>query len=326
MYSKTEEEFIQKREALENDQIIANNDTYKNHLVNCYFSRIDKWALYVRTEGEMETHDMNTNNMTETTFRIFKDFILQRHKCYNLPDLVQVILNTGTNFYRLKLTDIGNNRGMVWQSRYKAKDITIRKEQICQIDEDQYRVESESVKGTFYYVSMKSGFCECLQGRNCGPCKHKFAIAHHFGVSGASCLPQLDNQSRARWHFIATGQEVDPSWFRGLRDTETQQPAPEPTQEPEQTSDLEETQNENEMDVVVNQDANDLDDDAQNHENRNDDDMNVDWDNDHANFKNINEQFMAAARQGYEAKDKGFIRAIRNFYKRLKIDCQIGKL
>ena len=165
---------------------------------------------------------------------------------------------------------------------------------------------------------MKSGFCECLQGRNCGPCKHKFAIAHHFGVSGASCLPQLDNQSRARKHFIATGQEVDPSWFRGLRDTETQQPAPEPTQEPEQTSDLEETQNENEMDVVVNQDANDLDDDAQNHENRNDDDMNVDWDNDHANFKNINEQFMAAARQGYEAKDKGFIRAIRNFYKRLK--------
>ena len=44
----------------------------------------------------------------------------------------------------------------------------------------------------------------------------------------------------------------------------------------------------------------------------------MDWDNDHANFKNINEQFMAAARQGYEAKDKGFIRAIRNFYKRLK--------
>ena len=77
------------------------------------------------------------------------------------------------------------------------------------------------MKDTFYFVSMISGYCECIQGRNCGPCKHKFAIHNHFGVSGVSCLPQFDKAARAEWHFVATGQEVDPSWFRGLCDTST---------------------------------------------------------------------------------------------------------
>ena len=47
-------------------------------------------------------------------------------------------------------------------------------------------------------------------------------------------------------------------------------------------------------------------------------DMDEEWDNDYKRFENINEQFMATAKQGYMAKDKGFIKAIRNFYKRLK--------
>ena len=84
LYSETEEEFIQKRQTLEEDPIINKNYTYKTHLINCYFTRIDKWAIFVRREEEMATHNMNTNNMTETTFKIFKEFLLHRHKCYNL--------------------------------------------------------------------------------------------------------------------------------------------------------------------------------------------------------------------------------------------------
>ena len=342
LYSKSEEEFIEKRETLENDPIIDKNITYKNHLVNAYFSRIEKWALFVRNQEEMETHNMNTNNMTETTFKIFKEFILHRRKCYNLPDLVQVILKTGTNFYRLKLTDIGNNRGIVYQSRYEAKDITIQREQICQIDEDQYRVESESVKDTFYFVNMKTGFCECRQGRNCGPCKHKFAIHHHFGVSGISCLPQLDSKSRAKWHYIATGQQVDASWFRGLRDTDT---ATQETQNDMNDDDDVNINEDNQDDmnddvridvheqddmnndadaVIMNEDEQNVDemrnenDRAAAADDNDDDNMNGEWNRDKETFESINKQFMVTAEQAYMAKDEAFIKAIRNYYKRLK--------
>ena len=56
----------------------------------------------------------------------------------------------------------------------------------------------------------------------------------------------------------------------------------------------------------------------ENTDDNDDDDMNDEWEQDQENIKNINEQFMAAARDGYMEKDKGFIKAIRNFYKRLK--------
>ena len=44
-----------------------------------------------------------------------------------LAQLMEVILEAGTNFYRLKLIDIGNNRAPLDQSRYKPKEIKLRK-------------------------------------------------------------------------------------------------------------------------------------------------------------------------------------------------------
>ena len=42
--------------------------------------------------------------------RILKDNILNRLKCYNVPDLVSFLLAEDSNYYKTKLIDIGNNR------------------------------------------------------------------------------------------------------------------------------------------------------------------------------------------------------------------------
>ena len=70
----------------------------------------------------------------------------------------------------------------------------------------------------FYRLNIYSGFCECGKGKNCGPCKHKNAVAHHFQVSGFSVLPETDPHMRAMWHYIAFGKTLENHWYRGLHD------------------------------------------------------------------------------------------------------------
>lgn len=63
---------------------------------------------------------------------------------------------------------------------------------------------------------FSNGFCECPQGQNRGPCKHKQAVAKFHRVAEFSQLPYMDPNMRAAYHFIATGETLDGSWYREL--------------------------------------------------------------------------------------------------------------
>ena len=66
------------------------------------------------------------------------------------------------------------------------------------------------------YLFYSTGFCECPQGQNRGPCKHKQAITKFHGVAEFTHLPYMDPFVRAAYHYIATGETLDGSWYREL--------------------------------------------------------------------------------------------------------------
>ena len=119
------------------------------------------------------------------------------------------------------MVDIGNNRQISNpQSKYFPKDCKISKEDIIELGDKRYMVPSQRTQDVFYGVNMYDGYCECPQGRNLGPCIHKFAIAKAFNISEFSVVPVSDPKMRALYHYIATGVILEDSWYRGLHSAE----------------------------------------------------------------------------------------------------------
>ena len=112
LYARTEASFLQCKEDIFNDAIGELYPQRLKHLRESYFKttqRIISWALYVRYTEQLPTHENNTNNYVETSFWETKDNQFDRIKCFNLPDLLSVLMDHSSS-YKTKLTDIGNNR------------------------------------------------------------------------------------------------------------------------------------------------------------------------------------------------------------------------
>ena len=284
VYSKTSDEFDAAREDMENDEIFALYENYHDHLSTSYFGRIETWAIYIRLQENYPTHNTQTNNYIESSFRVTKDLLFNRTKCYNVPDLVQNLLQEESGYYANKLIDFGNGifSKNVTKSKYSG-DVTISREDIVEIFTDRiFYVKSQSDDEIFYMVDMRSGVCECRVGRSKAPCKHKHSIKTHFNIAEFSSLP-LDAKSRAMWHFIAEGCFEKSHWYRGDGDTETvdiQQHISDHTQSNDAVE-----QNENEGDYEdINEDDND-----DNYEDINEDEDDNDDNDDNYENGNVNE-------------------------------------
>ena len=69
-------------------------------------------------------------------------------------------------------------------------------------------------KKTLFTLDMRGGFCECKEGNNCGPCKHKAAII--FLNSVFCVLSESDQNIRGLYHYIADGIVCANFWYRDL--------------------------------------------------------------------------------------------------------------
>ena len=105
-------------------------------------------------------------------------------KAYNLPDLLTVLLTDENSTFKNKLISIGNGRfndAVHRTSRYQTTDnVPIRREQIAEIMDNLYMVESCSDPEKCYSVDIKNNYCECKMGQLHGPCKHKQSIRKMF--------------------------------------------------------------------------------------------------------------------------------------------------
>ena len=105
LYARTEESFLQCKEDIFEDATGKKYPQWEEHLKKNYFQntqRIRSWALYVRYTEKMATHNNNTNNYVETSFRETKDNQFDRIKCFNLPELLSVLMDHSTS-YKTKL-------------------------------------------------------------------------------------------------------------------------------------------------------------------------------------------------------------------------------
>ena len=146
---------------------------FLSHLERQYLDRKEKWALYYRYCEELPTHNVQTSNYVEASFRVRKDIQFNRTKAYNLPDLLDILLDN-SDHTRKKLIDVGNGRFEqihCQQSRYNGSQSHLKIHQVTEICEQIYMIESEKNADTFYMVDMKSGYCDCPTGLNKGPCK-----------------------------------------------------------------------------------------------------------------------------------------------------------
>ena len=216
MYTETEIDFEEHfRSNFLDHYLIEEFPNFLEYLETQYFDRVEDWALYYRKENNLPTHNTNTNNYVEISFRETKDHQFNRQKAFNLPELLSIVMDQSESYVQ-KLIELGCSRIDQLRynhSRYNLIPSSIESKQIIHLGEGNYLVESE--KGDSQYkVSMITGFCQCPVGKNCGPCKHKSAIAKCCGVAGFNAIPTTDPHMRALWHYIAVGQAQPASMYR----------------------------------------------------------------------------------------------------------------
>ena len=219
LYAKSEQEYLEKKEVLLTNETCEKYSAFIKHLESSYFDRKDTWAISVRNDKKLPTHSTNTSNYIETSFRITKDGQFNRTKAFNLVDLLDILLDD-SSYYAKRLLDIGNGRFGAFvnsKSRYVPKNTNkIKEEQITDLGDSKFIVESENNPDVFYNVDMISGYCDCKAGINCGPCKHKDAVAKYHNIAEFSILPDCDQNMRALYHFIAEGTVCKNTWYRDL--------------------------------------------------------------------------------------------------------------
>ena len=143
VYAETEQKFEEFLESFEGDEIIENYPNFKHNIQTFYMGRIDKWAKFKRIS--LPTHGNDTTNYVESSFRILKDKTFQRTKSYNLVDTLNVLMEEDSFHFKNKMIDFGNARfnNVSQSSKYKRDNIKITVEQICDLGDGVYKVESK---------------------------------------------------------------------------------------------------------------------------------------------------------------------------------------
>ena len=189
MYASSLEKYNECLEAFEQYKTVQNYENFYHHIESEYLNRPEKWALHAR--ASMPTHGNHTNNYVESHFKIIKENVMHRHKCYNLPDFLDLMMKESSEYYRRIC--LSNGRFNPRQSKYKIPEkLSISREKVTKISDSIFMVESEKNSDQIYSVDMQSGVCSCMKGVTKAPCKHKFACAKFFQVSQFYALPDQD--------------------------------------------------------------------------------------------------------------------------------------
>jgi len=121
-----------------------------------YQKRIKEWAICHRKD--LFTHGHNTNNIVESSIRIFKDIVLVRCKAFNSAALVDFIYDVLENYHTRRLIKYATYRVTNLELCYKK---CIKKAEHLQVsvDGDVYNVTS-STQNCYYTVRSLENYVE----------------------------------------------------------------------------------------------------------------------------------------------------------------------
>ena len=229
VYAESEPKLDDCLKILYADPIFQKYPLFKLHLERDTLPKKDAWSLAHRISAKLPTSNNNTNNLVETSFRYTKEEQFNRHKAYNLPDMLTLLLDQ-SEFYANKCVDAANNVILRWlkncHSKYVFKTPNIDPESIIQISQCSYLVPSEKNSATSYFVDMERRTCVCPQGQLKGPCKHKYLVSIVKGIPCFDVVSSENPEVRRILMFVGTGKDFPLDWFLPLQAKNVPDPSP----------------------------------------------------------------------------------------------------
>ena len=98
VYSPTEEKFYENIRKMRADKIFKKYQNLAKHFDEKLLPRHEEWAMFVRHRENYSTHNQNTNNYVEISFRWVKDAQLGRLRAYNLMNLVEMTFDDNKHY------------------------------------------------------------------------------------------------------------------------------------------------------------------------------------------------------------------------------------
>ena len=216
VYTTTSESFNEAIEDLNSNTTYLEYPNFKKHLDEHVLPRKSEWSMKTRVEDKLPTHNCNTTNFVEYSFRNTKEDKFKRCKAFNVVELLRTCLDDST-FYSNRALDVAHGRN-IWlfynqKSRYVGGTGNLDKSKIFRISDDVFKVKSESTENKYYTVNLLIGSCECQVGRNYGPCKHKSVVSKNFNLYNFEVVPENNPAMQQKYFHVATGQWQPESYF-----------------------------------------------------------------------------------------------------------------
>ena len=226
VYSDTDKLFQKAEKDMKKHPLYKKYPAFKKHIEEDVLPRKELWSILYRIKEKLPTSSVNTTNYVESSFRWTKEWQFNRHRAYNLLDLLQVVMDD-SQYQARRCIDMANNvltsRLRNQKSRYLSKKTTIDHTKITRIDETSFLVPSETKKDIFYTVNIALRLCECYMGQLKGPCKHKSIVSETQNIASFDVVPTQNPEMRAVFMYLGTGKKQDPNWFKPLSSANTNQ-------------------------------------------------------------------------------------------------------
>ena len=205
VYSDTDDLFKDAEKELKEHSLYEKYPAFRKHIEVDVLPRKDLWSLLFRVKEKLPTSSVNTTNYVESSFRWTKESQFNRHRAYNLLDLLQIVMDD-SQYQARRCIDMANNvltsRLMNQKSRYLAKKTSIDHTKIVRLDETSFLVPSETKIDVFYTVNMDLRLCECYMGQLKGPCKHKSIVSQTQNISSFDVVPTQNPEMRAVFMYL----------------------------------------------------------------------------------------------------------------------------
>jgi hypothetical protein len=225
VYSETENDFDEAQTEMEENPTFQKYPNYEARM-ELILQRKDEWSLVYRINSQLPTNNVNVTNYVESSFRETKENQFNRHRAFNLVDLVQIVCDDSKH-YANKCIDIANNqltsrlrnqksRFLVNRGKLGKRKVNINPSKIVLEEDGTYAVPSETKKDVIYTVDMTLRICSCPHGMLKGPCKHRNIVSTTQNIPSFDVVPEQSPEMRAMWMHIGTGKQTRMSYFMPL--------------------------------------------------------------------------------------------------------------
>ena len=141
----------------------------------------------------------NTNNYAEATFKLVKDHLLKRNRCFNVVELFEFIVGKFNNYYAEKLLEfINGTRSESKTPKTNLKIVQIVNGNIIIIDDNSMIIKFD----------LKLSLCSCKEGNGGRKCAHSYFLAtKNYRVSTENCSHLYDEKKIL--YKLATGSDLE---------------------------------------------------------------------------------------------------------------------